>query len=102
MARAAKMFSVTIGNTKQVIDCASTSTVLQAAIAAGIDYPYACASGNCGTCVSHLESGKVALLPRGDASLSAAQVKAGMTLACRARPRSDLTIRWPGGGGKTQ
>ncbi len=97
MARAAKKYSVTIANKKRVIDCASTQTILQAAIAAGVDYPYACASGNCGTCVSHLESGKVSLLPRGDASLSPEQAKAGMTLACRARPRSDVTIRWPGG-----
>ncbi len=100
MGRAAKIFSVTIANSKRVIDCASTSTILQAAIAAGIDYPYACASGNCGTCVSHLESGKVSMLPRGDASLSAEQAAAGMTLACRARPRSDVTICWPGGGEK--
>jgi len=98
MARTAKKYKVTIANTKQVIDCASTSTVLQAAVAAGIDYPYACASGNCGSCISHLESGKVSLLPRGDASLSAEQAKAGMTLACRARPRSNVTIRWPSGG----
>jgi ferredoxin len=98
MAHTPKTHRVTIANTKQVIDCAANQTVLHAAIMAGIDYPYACASGNCGTCISHLDAGKVSLLPRGDASLSPEQAKAGQTLACRARPRGDVTIGWLGRG----
>jgi ferredoxin len=89
-----KTYRVTIGNTGQTIDCAGDRTVLEAAIASGIDYPYACASGNCATCISKLESGKVALLPRGDAALRPEQIEAGQTLACRARPKSDLSISW--------
>ncbi|MFT5176349.1 MAG: ferredoxin [Gammaproteobacteria bacterium] len=99
MAQQSKTHRVTIANTKKVIDCAANQTILQAAIAAGIDYPYACASGNCGTCVSHLDAGKISMLPRGDASLSPRQVKAGQRLACRARPRSDVTITWLQRGG---
>ncbi len=91
-----KSHRVTIANTKQTIDCAANQTVLEAALAAGIDFPFACATGNCGTCTSRLDFGKVTLLPRGDASLSPQQMKAGQTLACRARPRSDLTITWLG------
>jgi hypothetical protein len=45
-----------------------------------------------------LDSGKVTLLPRGDASLSAAQIKGGLTLACRARPREDVGVTWLGRG----
>lgn len=96
MARTPKRHRVTIANTGQVIDCAADQTILQAAVAAGIDYPYACASGNCGACISHLQAGKVSLLPRSDASLSPQQAKAGLTLACRARPRSEVTINWLG------
>lgn len=95
MARA-KTHRVTIANTGQTIDCAADQTVLEAAIAAGIDYPYACATGNCATCTSHLDAGKVALLPRSDACLTPQQIKAGQTLACRARPRGDVTITWLG------
>jgi ferredoxin len=98
MARAAKTFQVTIPNKAAKIACRADQTVLQAAVAAGIDFPYACATGNCGTCIAHLDSGKVSLLPRNDAALSAEQAKAGQTLACRARPRSDLTITWLGRG----
>ena len=94
MARTPKSHRITIANTGQTVDCAANQTVLEAALAAGIDYPYACATGNCGTCTSHLDCGKVTLLPRSDASLSPQQMKAGQTLACRARPRSDLTITW--------
>lgn len=89
-----KSHRLTIANTRQTIDCAANQTVLEAALAAGIDFPFACATGNCGTCTCRLDTGKVSLLPRGDASLSPQQVKAGQTLACRARPRSDLTITW--------
>ena len=49
MARSPKTFQVTIRNSGQTIACATDRTILQAAIAAGIDYPYACATGNCAT-----------------------------------------------------
>jgi ferredoxin len=94
MARTPKTFQVTIRNSGQTIACAADRTILQAAIAAGIDYPYACATGNCATCISRLEDGKVSLLPHGDACLGKAQQKSGLTLACRARPRSDVTVSW--------
>jgi naphthalene 1,2-dioxygenase ferredoxin reductase component len=96
VARTSKSYQVTITNSKQVIDCLANQTILDAAISAGIDYPYACASGNCGACASHLDAGKVTMLPRGDAALSPQQVKAGQTLACRARPRENVTITWLG------
>jgi len=94
MAPANKTFQVTIRNSGQTIACAVDRTILQAAVAAGVDYPYACATGNCATCISKLEEGKVSLLPHGDAALGKAQLKSGLTLACRARPRSDVTINW--------
>lgn len=93
-------YQVKIGNTGATITCAASQTVLQAAIAAGIDYPYGCASGNCGVCVSQLQAGKVVMLARSDGSLSPEQAAAGKTLACRAQPRSDLTISWLGRGGR--
>lgn len=93
-----RAFRVTIANTGATIPCGADQTVLHAAIAAGIDYPYGCASGNCGACVSQLDTGRVALLPRNDTSLTAAQAAAGQTLACRAQPRSHITLTWLGRG----
>lgn len=94
----AQMFQVKIDNTGQTITCASDRTILQACIAAGIDYPFACASGNCGMCISQLDSGEVSMLPRADSTLSPEQAASGKTLACRAQPRSDVAITWLGRG----
>jgi len=87
-------FKVKFGNTGQIVECEADRTILAAAIGAGVDYPYACATGNCATCISHLKAGEVDLLPYGDGALSARQKAAGLTLACRARPRSDVEIAW--------
>ena len=107
MARAPKSYRVTIANTKQVVDCADDQTILLAAIAAGINYSYACATGNCGNCISHLDTGKVALLVGKATSLTPEQARAGQgrpgqgrpgqgrpgqMLPCRAQPRSDVAI----------
>jgi ferredoxin/predicted metal-dependent enzyme (double-stranded beta helix superfamily) len=94
----ATSFKVTIANTGQTIDCEDDSPILCAAIAAGIDYPYACASGNCATCISELKSGEVTMLPYGDGALSLAQQQDGKILACRAQPQSDVEIMWLGRG----
>ena len=93
-----QVFAVRIANTGATVSCAAEQTVLRASIAAGLDYPYGCASGNCGACISQLDSGEVSMLPRSDASLSPAQAAAGQILACRAQPRSDLAITWLGRG----
>jgi CDP-4-dehydro-6-deoxyglucose reductase/ferredoxin-NAD(P)+ reductase (naphthalene dioxygenase ferredoxin-specific) len=87
-------FKITIEKAGRIIDCAADQTILVAAITAGIDYPYACATGNCATCISRLQEGEVDLLPHGDGALSRKQKESGLTLACRARPRSDVTIVW--------
>lgn len=93
-------FQVTINNTGLTISCAAEETILHASLAAGVDYPYACASGNCGACISKLNAGEVAMLPRSDFALNLAQAAMGRTLACRAQPRSDVAITWLGRRGE--
>jgi ferredoxin len=96
--RAPKTFQVTIANIGKTISCGRTQTILAASVAAGVDYPYGCATGNCGACISHLDAGRVTLLPRADGALSTAQAAAGQTLSCRALPRTDVTVTWLGRG----
>ncbi len=98
MAGVATTYKVMIQNTATEIPCGGDQTVLEAAILAGIDYPYACATGNCATCISELRSGEVTMLAYGDGALSSAQRQEGRVLACRARPRSDVEILWLGRG----
>jgi ferredoxin len=87
-------YRIHVVNTGQTIDCAEDTTILSAAVAAGINFPYGCASGNCGLCMSKLHDGQVELLPHTDGALGPAQAQRGMTLACRAMPRSDVQLSW--------
>jgi ferredoxin len=91
-------FQVRIANTGAMIDCPDDKTVLQAAVGAGVDYPYTCATGNCAACISEITSGEVSLLPYSDNALTPAQRADGKVLACRARPLSDLEVTWLGRG----
>ena len=93
-------FNVTIANTGATIDCSAGQTVLQAAVGAGMDYPYACATGNCANCISELRAGEVSMLPYSDNALTVAQLADGKILACRARPLSDVEVVWLGRGRK--
>jgi len=69
-------------------------TILQAALAAGISYPHGCRMGRCGACKSHLVSGEVELLKHTPFSLTEEEKAERLTLACRAMPKSDVTISW--------
>lgn len=91
-------YQVTVSNIGNTVECRSDQTVLQACMSAGIDFPFACASGNCGVCITQIESGTVRMLPRADGALSAGQVIENKTLACRAQPCSDLALTWLGRG----
>jgi hypothetical protein len=91
-----KIYQLRVVNSGGTIACRSDQTILQAAMAASIDYPFACASGNCGMCITQLTSGNVTMLPRADSSLSPEQEASGKTLACRAQPCSDLVLTWLG------
>ena len=64
--------------------------MLDAAQRAGLEIPYSCRKGVCGTCKGRVVSGEVRAFA-GDA-LGAAERAQGMVLFCNARPRSDLAI----------
>ncbi|MHB2169002.1 2Fe-2S iron-sulfur cluster-binding protein [Alsobacter sp. R-9] len=76
------------------LDVGSGTTVLAAALAAGIAYPHGCRSGRCGACKTRLLSGEVALLRHTPFALTDQEKQAGLILACRAEPRSDCSVTW--------
>src|SRR5258708_19801101 len=92
MARSPKTFQITIRNSGQTFVCATDRTILQAAIAAAVDYPYACATGNCATCISRLEGGKVSLLPHSDAAFGKVHLKSALPLASPPPPPTAPTV----------
>lgn len=76
-------------------------TILEAALAEGIAYPHGCRSGRCGSCKSHLISGKVDLLEHSRFALSHEEKAQGLVLACRAIPTTDASVAWLGGDEET-
>lgn len=86
---------ITIANLPATLDVRS-GTILEAALDAGLPFPHGCRSGNCGTCKSRVLQGRVDMLPHARDALDEAEKAGGLILACRARPRTDLTIEWLG------
>jgi ferredoxin-NADP reductase/DMSO/TMAO reductase YedYZ heme-binding membrane subunit len=64
-------------------------SVLDAALRAGLDLPYSCRDGVCGTCRAKLTRGQV---HQPMADLSPAEIDAGYVLTCQARPRSEDVV----------
>ncbi|TPJ77152.1 2Fe-2S iron-sulfur cluster-binding protein [Mesorhizobium sp. B2-6-2] len=83
-----------ISGVEQTISVEDGETLLSAALGAGIAYPHGCRSGRCGSCKTQLLDGQVDLLPHTPFSLTEAEKQQGLILACRARPSSDVAVRW--------
>ena len=66
-------------------------TILEAAIQAGADLPYACRAGVCASCRAKLVSGKITMDQ--NYSLAEEEIEQGFVLACQSHPASEnLTI----------
>ena len=63
------------------------TTVLEAAEAAGVDWPFQCRSGICSTCRGRLLSGKVTLIE--NMILDDGELADGYILVCQSLPLSD-------------
>ncbi len=86
------MNKVTIKNSGHTFDVRPSQTVLQAAIDAGINLPYGCRNGACGSCKAKLISGKVMHNDYQVSAMSDAELAAGNALLCCAMALEDLTI----------
>jgi NAD(P)H-flavin reductase/ferredoxin len=85
-------YKVRIATVDRIIDVADRETILEAALAADINYPFACHSGTCGTCKSLLLSGEVELLEHSSLALTAEERSQGFILACSAVPSTDCEV----------
>jgi 3-ketosteroid 9alpha-monooxygenase subunit B len=64
------------------------SLLVDVLLDAGIDAPYSCREGRCGSCVCTVVSGEVDMAPND--VLGHDDLREGLILACQARPVSDL------------
>ena len=87
-------FAVKIRQIAEPLSVGIGETILAAAQAAGIAYPFGCQSGNCGGCKSTLYDGDVEMSPYSEFALTEAERDAGLILTCRAVPWSDCEVAW--------
>ncbi|MCZ2141952.1 MAG: 2Fe-2S iron-sulfur cluster binding domain-containing protein [Ignavibacteriales bacterium] len=66
------------------------NSILDTALEAGIDLPYSCQYGSCGTCITKLVSGKVVM--QDQTALSDEEIADGFCLTCVGYPASDHVI----------
>jgi CDP-4-dehydro-6-deoxyglucose reductase, E3 len=95
------MTKVTIQNSGHSFEVRPSQTVLQAAIEADIHIPYGCRNGACGSCKAKLVSGKVMYDDYQGSAMTEAELAAGNTLLCCARPLEDIVVECREVGGLT-
>jgi ferredoxin len=83
-------FRLTLDSEDHIVPIAVGETLLQAALAAGIDAPHSCTEGRCGTCMSWLRNGDVSMTST--RALSKRNLERGYVLACQSRPSSAAPI----------
>ena len=87
----AVMVSADIYGEKVSVDGTASSTLLSAFKAHGVDAPYACEEGQCGSCICRLVEGRVTM--RRNEVLSPEELTDGYILACQAVPdRCDVSV----------
>lgn len=86
-------FQISIEPGEKVFTADANQSILEAALGAGLIFPYGCRDGACGSCKGLVVSGEVSLGPVSESVLSDEERARGLTLFCRAQPRSDLVIR---------
>lgn len=76
-----------------LIEIPPATSLLSAALNAGISFGHSCKSGTCGSCVALLTSGKVTMIK--NYALTESEVARGMILLCQSYPVSeDVTIEF--------
>ncbi|GAA1547486.1 hybrid-cluster NAD(P)-dependent oxidoreductase [Brevibacterium picturae] len=85
-----RKFGIDFTNSGKHVECDPETTVLDAAVEAGMVFPSSCEEGMCGTCKSVLVSGEVEMNHAG--GIRPKEVAAGKFLPCCSTPLSDLVV----------
>ena len=87
-------YQVKIRGTDKTVQVGDDETILEAALSAGIDYPFGCQSGNCGACKSRLLGGEVEMSDYSEYALTDDERGQGQILACSSIPMADCEVAW--------
>jgi ring-1,2-phenylacetyl-CoA epoxidase subunit PaaE len=79
-----------IDGKRREVPVAEGEAILDAALRAGVDLPFACKGGMCSTCRAKLVEGKAEMDV--NYSLEAWELKAGFVLTCQAKPVTDKVV----------
>ena len=82
--------ALTIDGKRREVPVAEGESILDAALRAGMDLPFACKGGMCSTCRAKLVKGEAPM--EVNYSLEPWELKAGFILTCQARPVSDKVV----------
>jgi ring-1,2-phenylacetyl-CoA epoxidase subunit PaaE len=82
--------SLIIDGKRRDVPVAENESILDAALRAGMDLPFACKGGMCSTCRAKLVEGDARM--EVNYSLEPWELKAGFILTCQARPVSDKVV----------
>jgi ring-1,2-phenylacetyl-CoA epoxidase subunit PaaE len=89
-AEAAKVVIIRDGWRREIDFRRDQPSILDAASSAGLEVPFSCTSGVCGTCRAKLIEGKVRM--ERNFALDKAEVAAGFVLACQAHPLTERVV----------
>jgi len=84
--------SVVTLNTGRSFSADTTTSILDAARAAGIVLEYSCRTGRCGICKAPVAAGETVLLRPEDESLSSAEMQQGLILTCCRAAAGDVAL----------
>jgi ring-1,2-phenylacetyl-CoA epoxidase subunit PaaE len=79
-----------IDGKRREVPVAEGEAILDAALRAGVDLPFACKGGMCSTCRARLVEGKAQM--EVNYSLEPWELEKGFVLTCQARPTSDRVV----------
>lgn len=81
---------LTVDGKRREVPVAEDESILDAALRAGMDLPYACKGGMCSTCRAKLVEGEAAMDL--NYSLEPWEIEAGFILTCQSHPKTDRVV----------
>lgn len=85
-------YKITIQSDQQTFTAERDETILEAALRQGINLPYGCRNGACGSCKARLISGRINYNDTPLTGITKDEIAAGFALLCQAKPATDLVL----------